>query len=367
MSGSLLPLVGVVVGLVVLVVGGELLVRGASALALAARVSPLVVGLTVVAYGTSSPELAVSVRASFAGQADIAVGNVVGSNICNILLILGASALICPLVVHSQLIRFDVPVMILVSIVLMVMGWNHSISRGEGLLLFAGALAYTVWAVVQSRRESRTVQAEFAEHLPARAPVNLRHVGFQVLLIVVGLLLLAAGANWLVDGAVEIARTLGVSELIIGLTIVAVGTSLPEMVTSIVAAVRGARDIAVGNIVGSNIFNILAVLGLSSVLAPNGVRVSDAARQFDIPVMVVVAIACLPVFVTGNRIARWEGLFFLAYYVAYTSFLVFDALEIPQTRSVAAGIMAFVLPITVVTLTVSLVRQFKPRNADLAS
>lgn len=365
MSEALVPALAVVAGLVLLVMGGELLVRGASALAIAARISPLVVGLTVVAYGTSSPELAVSVQASFAGQADIAIGNVVGSNICNVLLILGSSAMICPLIVHSQLVRFDVPLMILVSILLIVFGWNHSIGRGEGLLLFGGALAYTGWAIVQSRRESKSVQEEFNEHLPGGRSLQLQHLGIQVALILLGLLLLGAGSHWLIEGSVSIARMLGISELIIGLTIVAVGTSLPEMVTSIVAAIRGARDIAVGNIVGSNIFNILAVLGLSAAVAPNGVQVSATALRFDIPVMIVVAIACLPVFVTGNRIARWEGFFFLAYYVAYVAFLVFDALQIPQTRTVAVGIMGFVLPITAVTVAVALARHRKRQSSDL--
>ena len=342
------------VGLLALVGGGELLVRGAARLAAVVGVSPLVVGLTVVAFGTSAPELAVSVQSSLAGQTDLAVGNVVGSCIFNVLFILGVSALLLPLVVSSQLVRIDVPLMILASIVFGWMALDGVIGRFDGLLLFAGLLAYISWTVAQSRRESAQVQREFAEEFaeedstPTRA--SLFHLGLQLVWIVAGLALLTVGSDWLVDGAVTIARLAGMSELLIGLTIVAIGTSLPEVATSIMATVKGERDIAVGNVVGSNIFNILCVLGLTAAVVPNGVEVSPAALRLDIPVMIAVNIACLPIFMTGHLITRWKGGLFFGYYVAYTLFLVLEATMPRVSREWGVSLLLFVLPLVVVTL-----------------
>jgi cation:H+ antiporter len=345
----------IVSGLVALGAGGELLVRGASRLAAAMRISPLVIGLTVVAFGTSSPELAVSVQASFAGNSDIALGNVVGSNIFNVLLILGISALVVPLVVSSRLIRWDVPLMIGVSLLVLALGWDGSINRLNGLLLFGGLVWYIYWCVSASRGESPEVKSEFAQETPA-PPHGRTQILAQVGLIVAGLLALGLGSRWLVAGAVTLAEGMGVSQLIIGLTIVAAGTSLPELVTSVVAACRGERDIAVGNVVGSNIFNILGVLGLAGVVSPLGVTVSPVALRFDIPVMIAVAAACLPIFFTGHRIARWEGGLFLAYYLAYTAHLVLDANGSPFSRTLASVMTVFVLPLTAITLVVASIR-----------
>lgn len=362
MTEYVVPSILMALGLVILTGGGEVLVRGASRLAVAARISPLVVGLTVVAYGTSSPELAVAIQASLAGQADIAVGNVVGSNICNVLLVLGLSALVAPLVVASQLIRFDVPIMIGVTILAFLMGLDHRIGRIDGLILVAGAVLYSAWSVFQSRRESGEVKAEYAESLPPGRFTGWRAVLANGALIALGLVLLGLGSRWLVDGAVSVARLLGISELVIGLTIVALGTSLPELVTSVVASIRGARDIAVGNIVGSNMFNILLVLGTAGALSPDGVHVSETALRLDMPVMIVVAVACLPIFLTGNRIARWEGGLFFGYYVVYITFLVLDAIGSPGLRTMNAILIWFALPLTAVTLTVSVVRHFRVQN-----
>tara|TARA_R110002073_G_scaffold7747_1_gene43634 strand:+ start:2884 stop:3885 length:1002 start_codon:yes stop_codon:yes gene_type:complete len=315
-------------GLLLLVGGGESLVRGASRLARYMQISPLVIGLTVVAFGTSAPELAVSVQAALAGNADIALGNVVGSNIFNVLFILGVSALIVPLVVSSQLIRWDVPVMIAASLLLIVFGWDGAIVRWEGIVLFAEIIAYTYWCIRQSRQESRAVVEEFQQEWPTENEAGIKSastlwVNFGW--IGGGLVLLGLGSTFLISGAVKVAASLGVSELVIGLTIVAAGTSLPEVVTSITAAIRGERDIAVGNVVGSNIFNILCVLGLSSVIGPTGITVSDSALALDIPVMIAVACACLPIFFTGRVISRWEGGVFLFLYVAYTTYLIYNA------------------------------------------
>ncbi len=351
----------IILGLVLLTLGGESLVRGAARLATLAGISPLVVGLTVVAFGTSAPELAVSIQASFTGKTDLAVGNVVGSNIFNVLFILGASALISPLVVSSQLVRFDVPLMIGVSVLMLIMGLDGTISRIDGLILFAGLIAYTAWLIRQSRRENAKVQAEYAEEFgePPASTVTVGQIVMQVVFIAAGLGLLSLGAHWLVEGAVTIARLAGMSELLIGLTIVAAGTSLPEVAASIMATIRGQRDIAVGNVVGSNIFNIMSVLALSAAISPHGVAVSQEALQFDIPVMIAVAFACLPIFFTGHRIDRWEGGLFLGYYVAYTSYLVLMATR-PETAATLGNIMLlYVIPLTAVTLAVCVIHSFR--------
>jgi cation:H+ antiporter len=349
-----------VLGLVALVLGAELLVKGASRLALSFGISPLVVGLTVVAFGTSAPEMAVSVQSAWSGQVDIALGNVVGSNIFNVLVILGLSALITPLVVHQQVIRQEVPVMIGVSLLLWALALDGGIGRSEGLLLVGLGVAYTILLIRQSRRETAAVQAaveaEYAEAFDRPRPGWRDYWGTQFLLILAGFALLLLGSRWLVEAAVGFARHLGVSELVIGLTIVAAGTSLPEVATSILAAIRGERDIAVGNVVGSNLFNVLAVLGLGSLVAPDGVPVPAGALTFDLPIMIAVSIACLPVFLTGYTIARWEGAVFLGYYVAYVAFLVADATGHVLADRLGQAIVWFVLPLTVLTLVVSVVR-----------
>jgi cation:H+ antiporter len=341
-----------VLGLVALVAGAELLVRGASKLALSFGISPLVVGLTVVAFGTSAPEMAVSVQAALSGQVDIALGNVVGSNIFNVLFILGLSALIIPLRVARQLIRQEVPIMIGASLLLFALAWDGGISRYDAALMFGLLLAYTVFLIWQSRRESKALAAEGTAETASGKSSWDNHWGVQVLLIAAGLALLVLGADWLVTAAITFAKQLGVSELVIGLTIVAAGTSMPEVATSIVAALRGERDIAVGNVVGSNTFNILCVLGLSGMLAPEGLPVAQSLLSFDLPVMIAVAFACLPVFFTGNLIARWEGGVFLAYYAAYTTYLLLAAQQHVALSTFGVAMSTVVLPLTALTLFV---------------
>ncbi len=347
------PIFLIVCGLVLLVFGGELLVRGASLLALSLKISPLVVGLTVVAFGTSAPELGVSLQAAYNGAADVAVGNVVGSNICNVLLILGMAALAAPLLVSSQLIRLDVPLMIVASLALWGFSLDLRLSTVEGIFLFAGLIAYVIYSVKKSRQESRAVVDEFTDEMPV-----LNHwtsSGWvQAGMIAIGLVMLGLGSNWLVQGAVTIAKICGVSELIIGLTVVAIGTSLPEMVTSVVASIRGERDIAVGNVVGSNIFNILCVLGLSSIVAPGGViPISPTALAFDIPVMVAVAVVCMPIFLCGV-ISRFQGALLLFYYVAYTALLVSAETHPALHQQFTFILSAIVIPLTALAIAVSL-------------
>ena len=342
-----------VLGLVVLVVGADVMVRGASRLAVSFGVSPLVVGLTVVAFGTSAPEMAVSVGSALAGTPDLAIGNVVGSNIANVLLILGISALITPLLVDEQIIRQEIPIMIGASALLVVMALDGNIGLLESIVLFALVITYTVFLVIQSRRASKAVQDEFETGIPTSTWDS--HWAVQIGLIAAGLAMLVVGADWLVDAAVAFARAFGVSDLVIGLTVVAVGTSMPEIATSIVAAMRGQRDIAVGNVVGSNVFNILAVLGAAGIASGAGLPVSEAARNFDLWVMLAVAFACLPIMITGREIARWEGVVFLAYYAAYTAWLVLQAQQHASVPAFSGIMLGYVMPITVITIVFSIV------------
>ena len=343
-------------GITLLVAGAEALVRGASRLALAAGISPLVVGLTVVAYGTSMPELAVSWKASLLGQPDIAVGNVVGSNICNILLILGLSATVAPLVVDQRLVRKDVPIMIGLSLLVFAAGWDGSIQRWEGGLFFLGGIVYTCYAIMESRRETRAVQQEYADEFPAPLPAGWMTHAWSVLLVLAGLVILVVGARLLVTAAVDIALACGVSERVIGLTIVAAGTSLPELATSVVAAARGQRDIAVGNVVGSNLFNILIVMGASASLSKVGLVVSPALLKFDIPVMIAVALTCLPVFMAGHQIRRTEGVLLFGYFIAYTTYLVMADVKHSLLTNFATAMITFVIPLTGIALAFSTVK-----------
>jgi cation:H+ antiporter len=351
-----------VLGLVLLVLGAELLVRGASRLATAFGVSPLVIGLTVVAYGTSMPEMAVSISAGLEGRADLAVGNVVGSNIFNVLAILGACALLRPLTVQAQVVQREVPLMIGASLLAAALGADGRISAWDGALLTVGIVIYTVSSIVQSRRESAAVQAEFAQEYGEAATKGPVAVPRELGLILAGLVALGLGARWLVEAAVVVAQHLGVSEVVIGLTIVAVGTSLPEVATSITATLRGERDIAIGNVVGSNLYNLLAILGVASLFTPGGLEVAPSIRNFDGPVMLAVAIACLPLFGTGHRLARWEGLLFIGYYVAYAVYLVLDAVGHDALPAYSAIMLRFVLPLTAITLAVVTVRQLRGRR-----
>lgn len=349
-----------IAGLVLLVAGAEVLVKGASRIAFMFGLSPLVIGLTIVAYGTSSPELMVSIQSSLAGQPDIALGNVVGSNIFNVLLILGVSALITPLVVAQQLIRLDVPILIGISCLTLMFGLDGKISRVDGTIFLIGIILYTTFLLIQSRKEHNPeVTEEYEREYGGSTARSPQQIAINIGFVVLGLGLLVLGSKFLVDSSIAIARSFGVSELVIGLTLVAAGTSLPELATSVVASVRGERDIAVGNVIGSNIFNILAVLGGSSLFSADGLTVSASALRFDIPVMIAVAVICLPVFITGQLIARWEGLLFLSYYVAYTAYLIMDSANY-ETLPIFSNILLFVVfPATILSLGVSFLPSFR--------
>ncbi|MFL1907437.1 calcium/sodium antiporter [Plesiomonas shigelloides] len=367
------------IGLVLLVVGADGLVKGAARLAASIGIPSLVIGLTVVAFGTSAPELAVSIRSALAGQSEMAIANVVGSNIFNVLFILGLAAIITPLAISRQLIRQDVPLMVLASMLVFYMIRDGVLSRLDAGILVVLLLAYTVFLFVQGKRTEATERASGANNSVAPSPsasgaalsdvasteqddevdalIRGTHPTWQNLLwIVGGLACLVAGANLLVNSAVNIARAFAVSEAVIGLTIVAVGTSLPEVMTSIVASIKGQRDIAVGNVVGSNIFNLLAVLGVSGVLSSNGLAGNEQLVQQDFPVMLAVALLCVPLFFTGAILSRIEGALFFILYLAYTLFLIGGALHAPWLASVHGIIVYALIPLTVVVVIGSLVK-----------
>jgi cation:H+ antiporter len=307
----LLQILGGVAGLTLLYYGAEWLVKGGSAIAVRCKVPPLIIGLTLVAFGTSAPELFVSLDAALAGKGDIAVGNVVGSNICNILLILGLSALISPLGVNKVLFRRDVPLMILSSLFITVLCFiQGGIGRVAGMILFAGIVIYTVVGIIEGRHE-------VSQDAPPE--VSISKV-MSVVAVVAGLIALVLGARLLIKAAIFMATSLGVPDSIIALTVVAIATSLPELATSVVVAIKGEADIAIGNVVGSNIFNILCILGLSSIVSPIQCVGIDAV---DFIVMTLTAVVLWPIMKTGLRISRIEGVFLLLSYAAYTTWLIY--------------------------------------------
>lgn len=314
------------VGVVLVVSGAELVLRGASRLAALLGIKPMIIGLTVVAMGTSAPELAVGITAAAEGRGALAVGNIAGTNVFNILFILGLSALIRPLPLHLRSIKLDLPVMIVAAIALVGMAWDGVLSRFEGTLLLGAAVLYTIVLVHLTGRERAAIKREFAEEYGVPSAGSSARSGtgmaWYVGLMVCGIAVTVWGADLLVSGAVGIARQLGVSDAIIGLTIVAIGTSAPELATTAVATFKDERDVAVGNLVGSSIYNILAILGITCIAAPDGVHVSREILLIDLPLAAAVAVVCAPVFTSDRLISRWEGAFFVVSYLAYLASLI---------------------------------------------
>ncbi|BAM04611.1 calcium/sodium antiporter [Phycisphaera mikurensis] len=350
-----------VLGLVLLVVGAEGLVGGGVRLARRVGISPLVVGLTVVALGTSSPELAVGLGAVYNGSGDVAVGNAIGSNIFNTLCILGIASLIAPLIVQGEVLRRDMPVMLAASFAPVLAGFDGLISRVEGVLLFAGLIGYLVWLIRLARRNPGEVEVDEAAKKPV--PPGVKWIVFDVGRVLAGLLLLAIGSDLLVDSASTIARAAGVSELVIGLTIVGAGTGLPELATSLLAAFRGQRDVAVGNVVGSNIFNVLGILGVSAAFAPGGTGlvIPGSVLWGDLPVMILAAVACLPLFFTGGRISRPEGGLLLAAYVLYVVATVLAAKGAGLPDWLENALLWVALPVVALGFTFTTWRETRKR------
>lgn len=357
---------GLVIGIVCLLVGAELLVKGAAAIATRLGVQPVVIGLTVVAFGTSAPELAVSIGSGISGNADVAFGNVAGSNIVNILLILGASAVVGGLAVSQRIVRIDVPLLIGVSLIALVMSLDNRIGRIDGVILFSGVVAYTWWLIRESRRETADIAREYEAAIDAvEASVADRSLPTQVAFVIGGLVVLVIGSQLLVNSATDIAQSLGVSDLVIGLTVVAVGTSLPELATSILAAVRGQRDIAVGNVVGSCLFNLMCVLGLTGIVSSNGVTVGDASLRLDFPVMIAASIVLLPIFWNGFQITRWEGVVLSVFYAVYVTYLVLD-----ESNSGAVDVVApatlIAAPLVLMTFAVIGYRGWRQHRSSMS-
>ena len=343
----LVDILFVVAGLALLTFGGEALVRGASTLASKVGISPLVIGLVVVSAATSAPEFAVTIGSVLNGEPDLAIGNVVGSNIANILLILGVAAVISPLVIKRQLVRFDIPVMLGASGLLVLFSLDGRISPVDGAVLVALLALHTIASFIMGRKGVIDLEAETEE-----LPFNSKPVGIPLALglPVIGVALLVVGSQLLVSGAVSIATVLGVSSLVIGLTVVAIGTSLPELATSIVAIRKGETDMAVGNVVGSNLFNIGLVLGVPALIFGDGLPVAGGAIAIDLPLMFAAAIALLPIAFTGFIIARWEGGLFLLLYVSYLTYLVLDSTGHDAADGFSAAMLTLVAPLLVATL-----------------
>lgn len=332
----------IILGCVALFVGAESLVRGASKLAASIGLSPIVIGLTVVALGTSAPEMFVGIIAALQDKPDLLLGNVVGSNIANTMLILGFAALIRPLRIHAQLVRTDVPIMIGVSAIVFAMSLNQTIGRVESIALTILGILY-MFFIVKSGKVQIDASEIVEENKQSSVVVNL---GF----IILGVALLIAGSDWLINGSTQIAKAIGISDLVIGLTVVAIGTSMPEIITSLVAAFRDESDIAVGNVVGSNISNLLLVLGLSGSVTSNPIPISDDSFYLNLPIMCATALFCFPLFLAGYRITRKEGGLMLLYYVSYLLMLYFMAVYAPNLTITKIVSGLFVIPLLFVSL-----------------
>lgn len=340
-------------GLALLVAGAELLVRCAVRMAANLKVRPLLIGLTLVAVGSSAPQLTVSLQAALNDTADIAVGSVIGSNIFNILVTLGLSALIIPLRVSRQLVRLDIPLMILASGLVFALALNKQLDRLDGVVLLGGLLVYLALLLRQSRHSG---------HHHPRHDLPRTSWLHNLVLMLAALLLLGLAGHLLLGAAVTLATELGLSERIIGLTIIAVSTSLPQLATSLIAAFRGQREIAVGNVIGSNVFNLLGVLGLTALVAPAPLSVSPNALAFDLPVMLGVAALCLPVFYTGYRVTRAEGLLFLGLYLAYGLHVVSFTTGMPLAGKLEHLMLFFVLPALLLFLLLSTLRAWRRQH-----
>lgn len=316
-------IISIIAGLAALIAGAEMIVRGGAALAARMGISPLLVGLTVVAIGTSTPELAVGVDAASQGNGVLAVGNITGANIINILLILGLSAALRPLAIRMQTLRLHLPVAVGAALLLLVFAWDGLLTRIEGAFLVALGIAFTLAVIRVVRQESIGVKIEFAREFGRRQLAD-RQALQEFAMLVAGIAIVVIGADWLVDGAVVLARLWAVSEAFIGLTIVAIGTCSPELVTTVISTLRNERDIAIGNLIGSSVYNILIILGVTCLIPDAAIAVSPHLVAIDIPVMLLVALACVPVFISGRMVTRGEGVAFVAAYMVYLAYLIVE-------------------------------------------
>lgn len=338
-----------IAGLAALIGGAELFLRGVDHFGVKWRVSPLIMGLTVVAFATGAPELAISLQAAIAGNADLVLGNIIGSNIANILLILGISAIIKPIAVKLRVVQIDVPIVIAASVLLYIIAFDGELTTLDGVWLLLGLVAYSVFTFFQIKKERGNQREETDFEAEQRKLSSgwffyVKNIGY----LIVGMGLIVQGSDWMVKSAVEIATILGLSELVIGLTIVSIGTSLPEVATSIATIRKGNTDMAVANVMGSNLYNIFLTLGLTVVIAPNVLAVSDAAIVLDLPFMVAVSIACIPIFIAGFDITKSDGSIFLFYYGAYLTYLVLEAIGSSFLPTMQVGMLYVIVPSTLI-------------------
>lgn len=340
-----------IAGLVALIGGAELFLKGVDHFGLKWGVSPVVMGLTVVAFATGAPELAISIKAASTGSADLVLGNIIGSNIANILLILGIVAILKPINITRRIIRIDVPMVIGASLLVFILAFDGSLTTFDGVIFIAGLLCYSLFTFFQIKKERKKGKeteifeyGESEDELASGTFFYIKNIGF----LLIGLALIVLGANWMVESAVTIARLLGLSELVIGLTIVSIGTSLPEVATSVASARKGNADIAVANVMGSNLYNVLLTLGLTLIIAPTALDVSAQALGFDLPFMVAVSIVCVPIFIAGFNLTRSDGIIFLFYYTSYLTYLVLDAYSSSLVQVTENAFMWGILPATLI-------------------
>jgi len=336
-------------GLVFLIAGAHFLVDGAICLAKILKISPLLIGLTVVSLGTSAPEIAFSTISALQGQSDLVMGNILGSNIVNILLILGIAATISSIRISKKLIIVDVPILIGLTLLYWFFGWLGTIGRVLGILLCALLVLYIVFAYWLEKNGQQKKET----------PASKKRWQIQLLLFIVGAFFLAMGSEWLIKSSLNIASLFGVSPLFISLTLVSISTSLPELVTSIMAIIKKQKELAVGNIIGSNIFNLLAVGGFAALVAPEPIVISKNAMQFDIPVMIATSVACLPIFLSGHIISRFEGILFLCYYLFYLAYLIVTSINILTLPLFQSALWLFIIPLTLFALIVILYRRIR--------
>lgn len=340
-----------IAGLIALIAGAELFLKAVDHFGLKWGVSPLIMGLTVVAFATGAPELAISIKAASSGSADLVLGNIIGSNIANILLILGITSVLSPLAISGRIVRVDVPIVIAASALVFGLALDGKLTSTDGVILLLGLVAYSAFTYYQIQKskndgveEEIFEYAESPDELAQGAFFYIKNIGF----LIIGLVLIVQGSDWMVDSAVTIAEALGLSELVIGLTIVSIGTSLPEIATSMSAARKGKADIAVANVMGSNLYNMLLTLGLTLIIAPNVLDVSVKAINMDLPFMLAVSIACIPIFIAGFNMTRTDGSIFLFYYAAYLTYLVMDAVGSGYVEVAKTAMLWVVIPATVV-------------------
>lgn len=337
-----------IVGLAALIGGAELFLRGVDHFGKKWRVSPLIMGLTVVAFATGAPELAISLQAAANGSADLVLGNIIGSNIANILLILGICALIKPLQIGLRVVRIDVPIVIGASLLLYLVALDGELTPLDGLWLVLGLIAYSIFTFFQIKKERGDLKEEIPEEDLSKLASGWFFYVKNLGLLMIGLGLIVKGSDWMVESAVEMATIMGLSELVIGLTIVSIGTSLPEVATSVATIRKGNADMAVANVLGSNLYNILLTLGLTLIISPNILKVSEAALSLDIPFMVIVSIVCIPIFIAGMKLSLFDGGIFLFYYASYLTYLVLDALGSHYELTMRKVMLFAIIPLTIV-------------------